>query len=130
MSKTLQSISQYFDEPTEVIVKIRNKEHKFLFHEISKADMDEIYRPVREAKGDDAATAQANENVVKSAIHKIVSTVDGEFFTEEQVPELPVTLLNKIGNKVVAFMTGGDHEAAGEEKPKDEPTEELEDPKD
>lgn len=128
MSKTLQSISQYFDEPTEVIVKIRNKEHKFLFHEISKADMDDIYKPVRNAnKEDPSAVTEANENFAKAAIQKVASNAEGEFFTLEQVPQLPLPLLNKLSQKVVAFLNNTDHESAGE--PKAEATEEPEAPK-
>jgi hypothetical protein len=130
MSNTMQDISQYFEAPTHVAVKGRNKEHKFLFHDISKGDMDEIYRPVREAKGDAAATALANEQVVKDAIERVVSSESGEFFTADQITKLPVDLVNKIGAKVVAFMSGEDPNSSGDEvKPAGENAEEPEAPK-
>lgn len=121
MSKTMQDISQYFDEPTPVAIRTRSKTHTFLFHELSKEIADDIYRPLREAKDDAAATTAAHNQVMQVAIGKMVSSEAGEFFTPEQIQKLPVLLVNKIGAKVLAFMGGEDVDTAGEEKPKPDP---------
>lgn len=116
--KTMGDISAYFDEPTPVTVRTKSKVHEFLFHELSKEDFDALYRPVNEARGDQAAIDAANSKIVEEAIEKLVSSVDGEFFTIEQVRKLPASLIAKLGRKVIAFMSGKDPETAGEDEEK------------
>lgn len=113
---------EFADEAFPVTVNLRGKSKVYHFHDISKAEFDELYRPTNEAGDDAAAKAVANKALLGNAISLVVRQTDGTRISPEAVSEMRATLVNKLALKVMAFLTGGDVEAAGEDKPEeDEP---------
>lgn len=105
-----------FGDSVNVDVTLRGNVRKFVFHDITKADFDALYAPVEAAKDDAQATAAANRQLMLGVISKVVRREDGTEITPDQANTMSVSLFNKLGAKAFAFVSGEDHDAAGEKE--------------
>lgn len=116
MNEQKRDSFDFADEPELVSVTLRGRSKDYHFYDISKNEFDRLYEPVTAAIGDPAATKEANKTLMIDAIALVVRQTDGARISPEDVGQMRSPLINKLGMKVIAFMTGGDVKEAGEQE--------------